>query len=67
MLTSYFRSMLQSSDAQNIAMQIALKRYQRNLVTGSNDGMFPARINNRHSMPIDQHLDILVYQPLKGE
>lgn len=59
-----FRGMLQASDAQNIAMQVALKRYQRNLVSGSTENLYFPRTNNRHSMPVDHHQ--LVYQPLKG-
>ncbi|KAH3789099.1 EF-hand and coiled-coil domain-containing protein 1-like [Dreissena polymorpha] len=70
------RTMLQSSDAQNIGMQVAVKRYQRYLL-GDNDVTLhpgtvngdsktrPLRSNNRHSMPIDS--GHLVYQPLKGE
>lgn len=57
------RAMLQASDTQNIGMQVALKKYHRNLVTSSGDML--CVVNNRHSMPVDSN--VLVYKPLKGE
>ncbi|XP_052773445.1 EF-hand and coiled-coil domain-containing protein 1-like [Mya arenaria] len=64
------RTMLQASDAQNIGMQVALKRHQRGGAVESSltVGLTPPRLgstNNRHSLPPDT--GHLVYQPLKGE
>ncbi|KAL4231981.1 EF-hand and coiled-coil domain-containing protein 1 [Mactra antiquata] len=59
------RTMLQASDAQNISMQVALKKYQRNLVSSNDAGHSGVLKSNRHSMPIDS--SGMVYSPLKGE
>lgn len=60
------RTMLQASDAQNIGMQVALKKYQRNLATGPElDDLALKLSNNRHSMPPDSN--VLIYKPLKGK
>lgn len=58
------RTMLQASDAQNIGMQVALKKYQRNLVAVPEFGSALPNGTNRHSMPPASNL--LVYKPLKG-
>lgn len=58
------RSMLQASDAQNIGMQVAMKKYQRNLVTVPQCGGVIPKGTHRHSMPADGNT--LIYRPLKG-
>lgn len=60
------RTMLQASDAQNIAMQVGLKKYQRNLVSTPEPEFSGMALNgtNRHSMPPGG--STLVYKPLKG-
>lgn len=57
------RAMLQASDAQNIGMQVALKKCQQQLLSGSESVVY--KDSNRLSLPLEGTK--IIYKPLKGE
>ena len=59
------RTMLQASDAQNIGLQVALRKHQQQLTTASGSDYLSSK-HNRYSLQLEGETT-LFYKPMKGD